>query len=104
MVRRKPRPYKPVINDAAELVDTQTGAIVAYVPDRFRDQLCIIVLRGSIYTTVVEHRSIKRRPFTCAVFAHVQPGSARIEFSALGRRVNVEVEAGKVCQVDWRCS
>jgi hypothetical protein len=102
MVRRKPRPYRPIINDAAELVDSQTGAIVVYVPDQFRDSICIITHLGYAHTAVFEDRFIKRRSYTCAVVAHVKPGTARLECSATKRRAEVTVEAGRVCQVDWR--
>jgi hypothetical protein len=102
MVRRKPQTLRPVINDATEIVDAERGAIVVYGCDKMKGLVCYIVHRGFVTSVIFESRSIKRRPYICAVFGHVEPGQARIMCEAAGKRAGVEVEAGKVSQVDWR--
>jgi hypothetical protein len=102
MGQRTHRTLRPVINDAAEITDAEHGAIVVYVSQQLRDSVCIIVHLGYVLTAVFEDRSIKRRSYTCALFAHVKPGWARLECSATRQRAEVTVEVGKVCQVDWR--
>src|SRR5262249_126796 len=102
MVRRKPLPYLRAINDISELMDRGEGVIIVYAPDHVAGREVLIQWGGHELSTIIAYRSLKGRPPTCALFCGEKPGSYRIwcPYARLG--ATVRVEAGKVCQLDWR--
>jgi hypothetical protein len=102
MVRRKPLPYLPVLDDIAVLMGPGEGVIIVYAPDHLAGREIMIQWGGRELSTMIAYRSLKGRPFTCALFGGKKPGTYRIWCPSARLRATVRVEAGTVTRVDWR--
>jgi hypothetical protein len=102
MVRYTPRPYLRAINDSSELMEPGEGVIIVYAPDRLTGREILIRWGGHALSAMIAYRSLKGRPFTCALFGGNKPGTYRVWCPYARLSATVHVETGTVTQLAWR--
>jgi hypothetical protein len=96
-----------VINTAEELFGLGGNAIVVFVADTKAGGVVLVSRQddGKMFEARLQQRVIKGRPFVCAVFPGLGPGTYNVHGVAgvsLERTTVVSLSGGRVAQVDWR--
>jgi hypothetical protein len=91
------------IDGAAELATLHDGALIVYVGEGVDIAGVLLQCQGSsqYHTAPVAPCLLKGRPYRCAVFPALAPGTYAVSaITSLGAVATVE--QGRVAQVDWR--
>jgi hypothetical protein len=90
------------IDTPARLVNLHSGAVLVYLPpDLLGTDLQLENARFD-YRTQVRQRQLRGRPFACAIFHWILPGTYTVRCKPAHRETDVAVQAGVLTQVDWR--